>query len=86
MKNQYFGDINDFKKYGILRALSDGGKIKIGVCWMLTPDNDKNEGKFISYIDKPNKWRKFDPALFDSLSYALKSLKNRNVGLAENCT
>jgi len=83
MKNQYFGDINDYKKYGILRTLSGNGQIKIGICWMLTEDNAKNEGKFTSYVKQPGKWRKYDPPLFDSLLYALADLKKRNVELAE---
>jgi hypothetical protein len=83
MKNQYFGDINDYKKYGILRALSEGGKIKIGVCWMLTDDDDKNEGQFTNYIHQPDKWRNYDRLLFDSLNYSLTELKIREVALAE---
>ena len=82
MKNQYFGDINDYKKYGILRTLSSGGKIKIDVCRMLTEDNDNNEGKFIDYLTKPDKFRKYDPELFDSLSYSVKEIKQRKVTLA----
>ena len=33
MKDQYFGDINDYRKYGLLRPIiaSSG--------WMLTPDD-----------------------------------------------
>ena len=41
MKNQYFGDITDYRKYGILRVLESAG-IKTGVCWMLTPPNNKH--------------------------------------------
>jgi len=40
MKNQYFGDINDYRKYGLLRLLTDGGDIRTAVCWMLTPGDD----------------------------------------------
>ncbi len=36
MKHQYVGDINDYRKYALLRALSAGGANRIGVCWMLT--------------------------------------------------
>ena len=43
MKNQYFGDINDYRKYGLIRLLADGGKIKAGVCWMLTPDDTRTD-------------------------------------------
>ena len=40
MKNQYFGDINDYRKYGLLRILTNGGEIKTAVCWMLTTDDE----------------------------------------------
>lgn len=36
MKHQYVGDINDYRKYTLLRLLSSGGTNRIGVCWMLT--------------------------------------------------
>lgn len=39
VKHQYVGDINDYRKYALLRALSAGGANRIGVCWMLTPDD-----------------------------------------------
>lgn len=39
MKNQYFGDINDYRKYGLIRLLTGAGKLKTTVCWMLTPDD-----------------------------------------------
>jgi hypothetical protein len=40
VKNRYFGDINDYRKYGLLRALTNYGEIKTAVCWMLTTDDD----------------------------------------------
>jgi hypothetical protein len=39
MKNQYFGDINDFRKYGLLNVIANVTKQRIGVCWMLTEDD-----------------------------------------------
>jgi len=30
MKNHNFGDINDYKKYGLLRILSNHGQLKVG--------------------------------------------------------
>ena len=83
MKNKYFGDINDYKKYGILRILSDNGRIRTGICWMLTEDNDGNDGRFTTYLEQPAKWRKYDPRLFDSLQYSLKTLNRRSVSAAE---
>ena len=46
MKNQYFGDINDYRKYGLIRILSNSGIIRTGICWMLTPDDTRTDGKF----------------------------------------
>src|SRR5687767_11372479 len=34
--NQYFGDINDYFKYGMLRAF--GRELSVAVIWMMTPD------------------------------------------------
>jgi hypothetical protein len=44
MKNQYFGDINDYRKYGLLRGLSNRGEIRTAVCWMLTTDDGRGDG------------------------------------------
>ena len=49
MKNQYFGDITDYRKYGILRALQECC-VSIGVCWMMTPDKAGNkDGRITDY-------------------------------------
>jgi len=67
LKNQYFGDINDYYKYGLIRKLTDGGKIRTAICWMLTPDDSGNEGRRTDYLNQPKKWRHFDPELYDHL-------------------
>ena len=83
MKNQYFGDINDYRKYGLLRILADNGFIKTGVCWMLTPDDTRTDGKFTEYLADSKRYEKFDPGLYGFLSHCLKS-KSRNVLEAAN--
>ena len=45
MQNQFFGDIHDCRKYGILRTLAQAGGLKIGVCWMLTGDGPETSEK-----------------------------------------
>ncbi len=51
MKHQYFGDINDYRKYGLLRQLSNFGQIATSVCWMLTPDAPGNvDGQKLAYL------------------------------------
>jgi hypothetical protein len=72
MKHQYFGDINDYKKYGLLRALTRSGKIETTVCWMLTDSDSRNDGGKTSYINNPLKWKRHDPALFDALAAEIK--------------
>ena len=73
MKNQYFGDINDYRKYGLIRILSDGGVIRTGICWMLTPDDTRTDGKFTEYLAKPEEYKKFDPDLYDFLGQCLRA-------------
>jgi hypothetical protein len=72
MQNRYVGDIGDFLKLGILRALSPG--YRLGVAWWLYPDENHNaDGRHISYLTQPDQWRHFDPDLFDSLSQIVAS-------------
>lgn len=67
MKNQYFGDVNDYRKYGLLRTLADEGKVKIGICWMLTDADATRHGGKTEYLKQSYKWRRYDPDLFDRL-------------------
>ena len=67
MKNQYFGDINDYRKYGLLRSLLLGNELTALVAWMLTPDDGGQDGSARSYLEQPNRWRHFDPSLYDGL-------------------
>ncbi len=66
MKEQYVGDVSDYRKYALLRALTNGG-LKLGVCWMLTAADGRTDGAKIGYLDEPSKWSAFDPELFDVL-------------------
>ncbi|RPI21525.1 MAG: hypothetical protein EHM61_24550 [Acidobacteria bacterium] len=68
MKNQYVGDINDYRKYGLLRALTGNGKLRLGICWMLTPDDQKADGSRTTYLQRSPQYRRFDPELFDRLA------------------
>ena len=68
MKNQYLGDVNDYRKYGLLRALCAQGGPRPGVCWMLTADDGSTDGRKTRYLRQPEAWRRHDPALFDRLA------------------
>ena len=71
MKNQYFGDEFDYIKYALLRRLSLCGETATAVCWMMTPDDDGQDGRLTNYIEEHTKWRKLDPTLFDRLVLSL---------------
>ncbi|MBZ5668317.1 MAG: hypothetical protein LAO04_01125 [Acidobacteriia bacterium] len=84
MKNRYFGDINDYRKYGLLRILSGGKRASVAVCWMLTADKGGGNGKKIGYLHEPKKWDHFDKNLFYALHQALIIYGDRNVTRAES--
>jgi hypothetical protein len=67
MKHQYFGDVNDYVKYGLLRCFSQAS-LRIGICWMLTPDDKRPDGRKIQYLSQPAEWGAHDPSLFNHLS------------------
>lgn len=83
MKNQYFGDINDYKKYSLLRLLSGQGEIKTAVCWVLTEDDSGTDGKRTSYLEKPEIWRKYDPVVYQHLREHVVRQGIRDVGTLE---
>ena len=68
MKVQYFGDVNDFRKYALLRTLSEVGRFRVGVCWMLTAADGSGQGANRRYLRQADEWRRYDPALFDALA------------------
>lgn len=78
MKNQYFADVNDYRKYGLLRQLAHAG-ISVGVCWMLTPSDGRRYGRLRQYCCEPEKWRAFDPVLYDTLRPCAADPNRRNV-------
>ena len=83
MKNQYFGDINDYRKYGLLRALHSTGHGSLLVAWMLTPDDGGQDGEFRSYLKDRPSWAKYDPSLFNGLADLLRSPSQRSVSFIE---
>lgn len=78
MKHQYFGDVNDYVKYGLLRCFSMSG-LRLGICWMLTPEDGKSDGRKIHYVTKPNKWKAHDPQLFAHLAETVAASDGRNL-------
>jgi hypothetical protein len=83
MKDQYFGDINDYRKYGLLRAIQDATGLRSGVCWLRTGADDRRDGEFRSYLQQPSKWRRYDPELYDHLRALLREDTERATLQAE---
>ena len=85
MKNQYFGDVGDYGKYGLLRALALNG-ISIAVNWYLTDDVTENDGssdgKFTQYLNEANN-RTYCPEVFDLLYSAVVDQQKRDISLLE---
>ena len=83
MKHQYFGDINDYRKYRLLRSIIRVSDLKLLVAWMLTPDDESTDGRKLSYLDKPEKWSGYDPELFSTLLDLVLTNKSRSVHAIE---
>lgn len=84
MKNQYFGDINDYRKYGLLRRIIGVTGFRVLVAWMMTPDDGSTDGNSISYLQDPSRWAHYDPILFSSLVELLTDGRERRVSLIKN--
>jgi hypothetical protein len=83
MKNQYFGDVNDFRKYGLLRAILLDTDWNLLVAWMLTPDDGGPDGKKREYLETPDTYGRYDRPLFNGLLGLLRSTSQPSVSLIE---
>ena len=71
MQCRYVGDLGDFGKYGLLKALCKDN-LRLGVVWYLTKnEGHNNDGKYIEYLipseKNSNRFRVCDPDLYDGL-------------------
>jgi hypothetical protein len=83
LKDQYFGDVNDFRKYGLLRALAVSEGLRLGVCWMLTEGDKRTDGNLLGYLSKPKEFRHRDPELFDWLRQIVAVEQDRRTARIE---
>lgn len=66
MQDRYAGDVGDYAKLALLRALIPGRRL--GVVWWRYPDESHTgDGRHIGYLNNPSQWRNLDPVLFDCL-------------------
>ena len=83
MKNQYFGDINDYKKYSLLRLLGGNGQIETAICLVLTEDDSGTDGRRTRYLERPETWQKYDPIVYEHLREHVLNKGIRNVNVIE---
>ena len=82
MQNRYTGDIGDFSKLGLLRALQAAG-FSIGLNWYLTPDEThNNDGLHVGYLYL-DEYRECDEELWLALK-AIVEVGQREVHHMEN--
>jgi len=75
MQDRYAGDVGDFVKLGLLRALSPGRRL--GIAWYRYPDENHNEdGRHITYLDKTDRFQHLDPTLFSHLRNVVKEARS----------
>lgn len=82
MKDQYFGDVGDYGKFGLLRFFSERD-ISIAVNWYLTADDGSRDGRHISYLEK-KEYFKYDSMLYVFLREKVIEKQERSVSLIEN--
>ena len=85
MQDNYVGDIGDYGKYGLLRTVDNVG-LSLAVNWYnVVPkkDNKQNDGKYTSYLSLPQKYRNYDPPLFDALHKIVCCEQCRHIGRIE---
>ena len=81
MQDRYTGDIGDFVKYGLLRAIREGRRL--GIAWYLHPaDGPDGDGRHIAYLRAGARWRHLDPDLFDVLKRLVDN-GDRSVGVVQ---
>ena len=83
MQNRYVGDVGDFGKYGLLKALcqpesAEEPALRLGVVWYLTSDEThNNDGRHIGYLEPTPRnvkaFRRCDPELYDLLGDIVRS-------------
>ena len=74
MQDRFVGDVGDFGKYGLLRALTGihpeaEPRLSLGVVWYVPSGTvgSHTDGKHTGYLQKPDLYRGCDPDLFDRL-------------------
>src|SRR3954466_7564483 len=84
MQDRYAGDIGDFSKFAVLRALTATGR-RLGVCWYRTSGagENNNDGRHVDYLSRPDAFRHLDPDAFDAMARVVRT--GRSLRALEGC-
>lgn len=75
MQDRYVGDVGDFGKYCLLRALAPGRPdiLRLGVVWCRYPDESHNgDGQHVRYLSN-NEYKALDPHVHQCLARLVES-------------
>jgi hypothetical protein len=75
VKDQYTGDVNDYLKYALLRALAGAHPGTLRICWMLTAPDGRADGGRLTYLDDPEAFGELDPEVFGALGAIVRGGK-----------
>ncbi len=67
MQDKYAGDVGDFGKFAILRAVAAGESLGVGWYFTRGLGEASGDGKHTAYLDEPERFRHLDPGVFDCL-------------------
>lgn len=67
VKDQYAGDVNDYVKFSLLRALARVHPGTLQVCWMRTARDGRTDGRRVGYLEDAAGLGALDPAVFTAL-------------------
>ena len=85
MQNRFVGDIGDFPKYGLLRALSAGTDLRLGVIWYLTADGAETQGNHVEYLERDSAGLgACDPDLYASLRTLVREGRRNVAAVAQS--
>jgi hypothetical protein len=83
MQDRYAGDVGDFGKFAILRALA--GDRSLGVCWYRCSGagESNNDGRHVAYLQRPELYRHLDAPAFDAMAAVVR--RERSLRALERC-
>jgi hypothetical protein len=83
VKDQYAGDVNDYVKFSLLRALARVHPGTLQVCWMRTARDGRTDGRRVGYLEDAAGLGGLDPAVFAALGGMVRSGRRSVVALQD---